>query len=94
MPKPEEIPEPWKTRIDALWNELADADFFNRYDGEIKKNSQELAGIAAFEILKGVGRQRLTSEAFWNHYDDATNGGMDVLADPALCNPIDARNLG
>ena len=80
MSKPELLSEPWQGRLDAVWTELVDEDFYSRYDGEIRRDSLVLAEQWANETLQWVGTQRLTSDLFWRHYDEASENGLSVLA--------------
>ena len=69
MPESIPLPAPWQSRRDAVWGDLVDFDFYNRFDGEIRKDSQVLAEGWATETLERVGRPRLTSDLFWSVFD-------------------------
>jgi len=66
MPRSEPLPEPWQSRLDEVWDELVDLDFYSRYVGEVKRDSQIKAEQWADSVLERVGRQRLTSDLFWS----------------------------
>jgi hypothetical protein len=80
MPKPERLPESWQGRMDAMWDELVDLDFYSRFDGEIQRDSQVLAEQWADDQLTQVGRQRLTSDLFWSLYAIAADEGLEAPA--------------
>jgi hypothetical protein len=76
MPSPNQLPPPWQARRDTVWDELVDFDFYNRFHGEIQRDSQVLAERWADETLERVGRPRLTSKLFWSIYDVMRSEGL------------------
>ncbi len=67
---------PTQRQIDDAWEALVDFDFFNRFGGEIKAESPNLAEQFADYTLDQMGTQRLTSPLFWTFYEAALDQGL------------------